>query len=396
MPPSLPRSGTSSRTLRGEIEPLSPLQGALGSAAILQAVAHGDYLRAQGMLLAGADCNGCKDLAGRSVLHLAVAAKALRIVKLLLQRSADLAAIDSDKKTPLHLAAEMGNTQVMSLLLEARAAPDAATPLGETPLSLAVSAGPLEPVKMLLRANASCDSVEISSNLFHSEGSDITSTGRMSPNLGHSKSSDVTIHPSAGSSQWSVSPLLRAVERGAIHTVVEDLLKHKATVDVTDANQNQPLHLACLRGDAQTTRLLLAAQADPNCRNDVLRSPLHCAAMKGSSRVVKMLLAAKAEGNLRDASGHFPAQSGADPVTIGILSLLITDNDLAAPLSMATGTLKLLSPPSSPSNSSPTARTPLSRVRGAALAVVAAATLGKPLTRPPLPRSSSAGALVSR
>lgn len=372
------RSGTSSRTLRGEIEPLSPLQGALGSAAILQAVAHGDYLRAQGMLLAGADCNGCKDLAGRSVLHLAVAAKALGIVKLMLQRSADLAAVDSDMKTPLHLAAEMGNTQVMSLLLEARAAPDAATPLGETPLSLAVSAGPLEPVKMLLRANASCDSVEILSNLGQSEGSDIT------------------IHPSAGSSHWSVSPLLRAVERGAIHTLVEDLLKHKATVDVTDANQNQPLHLACLRGDAQTTRLLLAAQADPNCRNDVLRSPLHCAAMKGSSRVVKMLLAAKAEGNLRDVSGLFPAQAGADPVTIGILSLLITDNDLAAPPSMATGTLKLLSPPSSPSNSSPTARTPLSRVRGAALAVVAAATLSKPLTRPPLPRSSSVGALVSR
>ena len=92
---------------------------------------------------------------GITALHLSALQGHLAVSKMLVNAGADLEASDSAQvDTPLHLAAEDGQLGVMYVLLEAGANPNSRRSDGSTPLFMAAEGGQHNAIKMLLRAKA--------------------------------------------------------------------------------------------------------------------------------------------------------------------------------------------------------------------------------------------------
>lgn len=267
------------RNSRGEP---SPFAGTCGK-GLLDAIANGDVSKAQGMVLAGADVNGCRTLAGSSALHLAASQSSTGLCRLLISHSADVNAPDGQLQTVLHMAAQQGQSLLLLQLIEAHAVVDVLNLEGESPMSLAAGSGHLETMKHLLKASASPNAVVV-------EGID-----------------GADFHP--------VAPLHRAVERNVSPNVIAQLIAMKACVDCVDRRQSQPLHAASHNGSVQIIRLLLEGLANPNGRNANMRTPLHYAAVSGAGRVIKMLVQHHADLEALDNSNMTPFQVAKDRLT---------------------------------------------------------------------------------
>ncbi|KAG9408444.1 hypothetical protein AC1031_021683 [Aphanomyces cochlioides] len=83
--------------------------------------------------------------------------------------------------------------------------------------------------------------------------------------------------------------------------VVEELISHGATVDVTDKDGQTPLHLAAQNGHAHVVKMLLDHGATADAVRHVTRdTPLHLAAMNKHLAVVQELLAHGANADAGD------------------------------------------------------------------------------------------------
>lgn len=99
-----------------------------------------------------------------------------------------------------------------------------------------------------------------------------------------------------------------AVYSGSLECV-QTLLKHAAKVRVVTYTERQsPLHMACEKGFAKITQLLIAGGADIDGRNIMERTPLHCAAVVGRTDIALLLLRAGAMLKPLDAHGWDPCQ----------------------------------------------------------------------------------------
>eukprot|EP00752_Nemacystus_decipiens_P012774 g11313.t1 len=97
------------------------------------------------------------DNAGYSALHMASQGGHQAVTKLLVNAGAPLEAKTSEAQrgqTSLHLAAHRGHSEVVGVLIEAGAKPDSRMLNGATPLFLAAEEGHLAATKVLLRAKA--------------------------------------------------------------------------------------------------------------------------------------------------------------------------------------------------------------------------------------------------
>jgi energy-coupling factor transporter ATP-binding protein EcfA2 len=99
--------------------------------------------------------------------------------------------------------------------------------------------------------------------------------------------------------------LIMAVSNGDIKKVVE-LLSSGADVNVTNKNNETPLHLAAWKGYAEIASLLLKHGANVNAQNYVADTPLHMAAWYGRAQVAKLLLDYGADVNARNRFGWTP------------------------------------------------------------------------------------------
>lgn len=87
------------------------------------------------------------------------------------------------------------------------------------------------------------------------------------------------------------------------------LLKYKGDPNAVQSEGNTPLHLACLKGDAELVRMLLKHGADPNMRNLVCRrTPLHIAVEEDHKEIVRALMKNGAYGGAKDHFGKTPKE----------------------------------------------------------------------------------------
>eukprot|EP00903_Cladosiphon_okamuranus_P019102 g17578.t1 len=91
---------------------------------------------------------------GVTALHLSSGRGHVAIVKMLLKAGADAEGKSEGLGAPLHMAAEKGHWEVMRVLIEAGANPDTRRLDGRTPLFLAAQNGHVDAVREPLRANA--------------------------------------------------------------------------------------------------------------------------------------------------------------------------------------------------------------------------------------------------
>lgn len=98
--------------------------------------------------------------------------------------------------------------------------------------------------------------------------------------------------------------LLYACEAGERSACVEILLRNGANVDQKDSHGRAALHLAVGRGDADTTRVLLEAGANPNVQDQDGVTPLNLArSYAGTGDIAALLLKAGADPKLVDKHG---------------------------------------------------------------------------------------------
>jgi len=185
-----------------------------------------------------------------TALHLAVEIGADEIVRLLLDKGADLAAVTHDEQTCLHIAAQhfRGLEFPWSLFVD-KIPINSRDVNNQTPLYVAAGAGQVDAVKSLLEKGAD-------------------------PNL---QAVDL------------MTPLHVAVSSYKFN-VVQCLLDHEGCeIDLKDDEGSTPLHLACMEGFADIMGLLISKGANPNVKDCRENTPLQLAVTFGHQDAIRFL-----------------------------------------------------------------------------------------------------------
>lgn len=223
------------------------------------------------------------------------------LLALLAREDADIDVRSTTGLTALTLAILQEDTAAVTALLENGADVNLETLDGQSPLSIAVSNGFTAMVAFLLENNADANYRE-SRSLMPLHIACIRGEVEVARLL-IDHGADVR-----GQAPRGVEPLYVAVgtapEPAALTSL---LLQHGANPDVfcsvQPGEEPTPLHMACSRGDVETVRLLLEADAKVDVRDAQGATPLFSAVEKGNVEVVRLLLQ-------RGASTHILREDG--------------------------------------------------------------------------------------
>lgn len=281
-----------------------------GETPLISAITTGDDELVQLMLQRGASVEArCADQI--TPLTHAVNRGYTSILELLLSREAQ---IDSTTAgwTALHKAADMVNISMVKLLLEKGADIEARSPKEFSPKKhpLArlgsdfddydeVDASDVdEGWTALLRASTKGQDAMV--GLLLENGADIEAR-----------------NPSNG------TPLICAAE-GNYEATVELLLKSGANVNAEDQFGWKPLHRVMVnRGGEGVAQMLLTHGANINARCSYLKSPLHHAIEKGNDSMVSFLLAAGADYEARDIAERTPLHTAIESRLENMVHILL-------------------------------------------------------------------------
>ncbi|CAD5123429.1 DgyrCDS11779 [Dimorphilus gyrociliatus] len=221
-----------------------------------------------------------------TALTLACAGGHSELVKLLLQRGANIEHKDKKGFTPLILAATAGHAEVVDILNNHGADMEAQSErTKDTPLSLACSGGRMEVVEYLLSKGA---------NKEHRNVSDYTplslaASGGYVNIIRLLLSHGAEINSRTGS-KLGISPLMLAAMNG--HTAAVKLLLEMGS-DINaqiETNRNTALTLACFQGRHEVVKLLVERKANIEHRAKTGLTPLMEAASGGYVEVGQVLL----------------------------------------------------------------------------------------------------------
>ena len=206
-----------------------------------------------------------KDKYNQTALLLAVQNGHEAMVKMLLKEGADLDSKDVYGQTPLSRAARKGHEAVIGLLLDKGAELDSKDNRGRTPLFWAVEYRHEAMVKLLLRKGAELESKD------------------------------------AG---FGWTPLSRAAEHGH-EGVVKLLIEKGAEVESKDVSGQTPLSQAAKNGHKAVVKLLLGQGAEMDSKDAMGQTPLSLAA-RGHEVVVKMMVDKGADLEANNNFGRTP------------------------------------------------------------------------------------------
>eukprot|EP00397_Hematodinium_sp_SG-2012_P035317 GEMP01037975.1.p1 GENE.GEMP01037975.1~~GEMP01037975.1.p1 ORF type:complete len:445 (+),score=94.90 GEMP01037975.1:167-1501(+) len=289
---------------------------------LLNAIKENEWSRAQGMIMGGVELTAT-DSRGQSALHAACWKGAVGVVRLLLERSAPVDAVDRVYRvTALHVACSRRHELIVRQFIDGAADVNLVGIDGDTPLSRAAGRGDIEICRRLLEAAANPDpdfcataktdthSSPRSPQLPISEASNLPtarSQRSFTPRRGRSRSPDRLVQ------QPSRSALLTALKRNVKFQVVQLLCENMASLNAVDQRGNTPLHIAAFHGNANVVKVLLKRESGLEMTNSQLRRPLHYAARNGDLRVIKMLVKYKANVCDEDCDGVTPLMCCGDP-----------------------------------------------------------------------------------
>jgi ankyrin repeat protein len=243
------------------------------------AAQRGDVGEVRQLIARGAPINGRSAYDGEVPLTVAAADGHIEIVRILLERGAEVD-IETPRGTALALAAERNHPEVVRLLLDAGANAAALSPAyyDMTPLEIAALLGHVEVVRVFLRR----------------EGGAETQRG-------------------LGTALWMAS-------QQGYSEVVTLLARAGADLNAQVAPKGRSaLMLAAQNGHTDTVAALLAAGADVNARNEYGGNALSSAAGNRYPDIVRLLLEAGADPRAKTQSGHTALMVCQSPEVLGML-----------------------------------------------------------------------------
>ena len=204
------------------------------------------------------------DINGRTCLHEAAAAGALRLVNMCLEKSSQPEKLDVYGRSALHYAAMNGYAHVCKRLLEASLPAHILDVDNCSPLVYATLRGSADCVQVLL-----CDEC---------------------------------ISPSFTTLNDNLVPLALASEHG--HLEIVSLLLEKGACCTANSNGEYPVHLAAREGHAEVVKLLLTHGGCDTPDKYHEWTPLFHAARRGRAACIRLLLDFGVRMDLTDEMGH--------------------------------------------------------------------------------------------
>ena len=250
--------------------------------ALITAVRASDRRTVQKMLASTAELVNARDDGGSTLLHHAVGFATIATMQLLLDKGADVNAVNRRKSTPLFWA--IHDEAKVRLLLARGADASKMQADGRTPLYQAASIGNgTAVVKLLLEKG-------VDANL-------VTATGQ--------------------------TPLMVAARNSVESTKM--LLEKKVNVNARNGAGGTALMAAAAAGNAEAVRLLLDNGADAKLLSKKLDSALGAAATAGVEESVRLLLEHGADVNVRDDRGYSALMyaAGSDALPVGVVKLML-------------------------------------------------------------------------
>ena len=250
------------------------------------------------------------------------------LVRLMLQRGADVEARCADQVTPLMHAISHGYNSIAELLLSHGAQVDAPTS-GWTPLHRATDLVNISMVSTLLAHGADIEAKSPKDfsrrkhplGVLKSPKADDSDDDHSSSNErgwtpllraacnGEDKMVQLLLHKSAdieARNPTNGTPLIVACERQH-DAVVDMLLINGADVHAEDDFGWKPIHRALVnKGGELIAGLLLSQEANVNAHDTYRKTPLHHAIEKGDDQMVRFLLNAGADIEARDIAERTP------------------------------------------------------------------------------------------
>ncbi len=253
---------------------------------------------------------------------------------------------------PLHLAAYFGHFEIVRMLLEHKAEVNTKSTDGFTPLLFALGAGQSDIAKLFLDHNANafdCNNKGESPlhlgadsgcleviRILLKLGAEINSqtVDGSTPLLYASRGGYLSVvsllldhYADARMSGNGDTPLHGAASCGDTNLkIVQMLAKHKVEVNARGYQGNTPLHVASYGGYVDIVRLLLSHNADLHMRGDTGWTPLHLSADRGHLEVSRILLEHAAEVDARNGHGSTPFLLAAEQGTPDVVRLLLDHN----------------------------------------------------------------------
>jgi len=302
-----------------------------GPGGILEAAASGEAERITADLEGDPSRIHETDPDGRTPLHLAVMGGHEGAARLLVDRGADLAALDAQDRTPLHQAAEVGSGVLVELLLDAGSEVEARDLWGRTPLFLAANWGnDLDAVERLIAAGANADDRTprgeqiLLATLANGRPEIVQALMDAGARLPHNAEElRAAVYLSAGNglegvfrsatraaedlgiAWWEAVPMQAAARGGSVR-IGESLLARGASADRTNEYGITPLQVAAEEGNLAFVDFLIRNGAPLEARSAMGKTALHMARDRGRHEVEARLLSLGAS----DVPPAFPELRG--------------------------------------------------------------------------------------
>ncbi|AUD40109.1 ankyrin repeat family protein [Flamingopox virus FGPVKD09] len=247
----------------------------------------------------------------------------VRIVKMLLDKDADINCVDAYKEKPLHNAIKSCNVEIVKLLLDYGANPNEITLNGYTILDHAILYGNKEIFKLLIDK---CDDttkqrtsyinafiyqkVEISECILDLESKIITDNKYILENI--------------FTRSYYDHPLHYACYNISFKRIIKRLIDNCSNINTKNRNGNTPLHIIC-KSDYEIcyVKMIIDSGADINSRNICGITPLYNATESKSFEKVSLLLSLGADTNIEDCCGKTPLYIASKYGDTSIVSILI-------------------------------------------------------------------------
>uniref|UniRef100_A0A4W5RGS2 Ankyrin 1 n=1 Tax=Hucho hucho TaxID=62062 RepID=A0A4W5RGS2_9TELE len=233
---------------------------------------------------------------GLSPIHMSAQGDHMDCVRQLMQYNAAIDDVTLDHLTPLHVAAHCGHHRMAKVLLDKGAKPNSRALNGFTPLHIACKKNHMRVMDLLLKHSASLEAV--------TEVREIRARER--------------------DGMYDDQTPLHCACRMGHKELVKLLLEHKANPNSTTTSGHTPLHIAAREGHAQTTRILLDMEAQQTKMTKKGFTPLHVASKYGKVDVAELLLERGGNPNAAGKNGLTSLHVAVHHDNLDVVNLLVS------------------------------------------------------------------------